>query len=51
MAYIECNVSCSDIIKNWKEYAEFLADVVTVSVVPIVTLVIGFYFGSEKKNE
>ena len=51
MPYIECNVSCSDIIKNWKEYAEFLADVVTVSVVPIVTLVIGFYFGSEKKNE
>lgn len=34
-----------------RTYAGFLTCVVTVSLAPIVTLVICFYFGSEQKNE
>ncbi|MDQ3674416.1 MAG: hypothetical protein M3365_08580 [Gemmatimonadota bacterium] len=32
----------------WKESAEFLLQVLTTTVLPIVTLVLGYYFGTAK---
>ena len=36
--------------KDWEEPAKFLLSVVTSVLLPIVTLVLGYYFGSENKK-
>ena len=35
---------------NWKEPAEFLAGIVSSVLLPVVTLVLGYYFGKEKNE-
>ena len=38
---------CKSAVADWKDMASVLLNVVAVAVLPIVTLVLGFYFGSE----
>lgn len=35
---------------DWKEPAEFLAAIVSSVLLPVVTLVLGYYFGKEKSE-
>ncbi|UCH46505.1 MAG: hypothetical protein JSU95_10260 [Betaproteobacteria bacterium] len=35
---------------NWKEPAEFLVGIVSSVLLPVVTLVLGYYFGKEKNE-
>jgi hypothetical protein len=35
----------------WKEPAEFLLQVLTTAVLPIVTLVLGYYFGTQAAED
>ena len=48
-----CNTSantkdCTALLDLWGRQAENLLNVVTVAILPIVTLMLGFYFGTEK---
>ncbi len=36
---------------DWKEPAEFLVAIVSSVLLPVVTLVLGYYFGKEKSDE
>jgi hypothetical protein len=37
--------------KDWKKPADFLLTVVSSVLLPVVTLVLGYYFGSEEKKK
>jgi len=39
---------CEKAVLIWKDMASVLLNVVSVAILPVVTLVLGFYFGSEK---
>jgi uncharacterized membrane protein len=41
----ECNVEA------WKPMAEFMLGVISSVMLPVVTLVLGFYFGTEKSKQ
>ncbi|MEQ8332860.1 hypothetical protein [Nisaea sp.] len=41
---------CQTKIGHWLELAKFMLEVISVAVLPVVTLVIGFYFGSERSK-
>lgn len=47
-----CNegTDCAAPIGYWLELAKFMLEVISVAVLPVVTLVIGFYFGSERSK-
>ncbi|MEM0915996.1 MAG: hypothetical protein AAGK09_15480 [Planctomycetota bacterium] len=39
---------CAPDVELWSKQADYLLTIVSTAVVPIVTLMLGFYFGSEK---
>lgn len=41
-------VNCPSATESWDKQAELLKDLIVTAVVPIVTLMLGFYFGTEK---
>ena len=42
-------VTCS--AETWKAKADFMLTVISSVMLPVVTLVLGFYFGTEKSKE
>lgn len=47
----ECsNLECAPETALWDMQAEYLMSLIFTAVVPIVTLMLGFYFGSEKSS-
>lgn len=40
--------ACTTLWTSWDNQAENLLNVITVAILPIVTLMLGFYFGTEK---
>ena len=43
--------SCTGDESAWNQQAELLMSLIVTAVVPVVTLMLGFYFGSEKAND
>lgn len=43
----DSGVGCANAVGEWKDMASVLLNVVAVAILPVVTLVLGFYFGSE----
>lgn len=40
--------SCTALLSSWDKQAETLLNVITIAILPIVTLMLGFYFGTEQ---
>lgn len=48
----ECTApNCLGDESAWNQQAELLMSLIVTAVVPVVTLMLGFYFGSEKAND
>ena len=41
---------CGELIGSWDKKADNLLEIITTAVIPIVTLMLGFYFGTEKSG-
>lgn len=50
---LECDEAgkCTDAIEAWKDLSGVLLNIVSVVILPVVTLVLGFYFGSQKSKQ
>ena len=46
----EAPENCGLPVEYWKEMLSGLLNIVTVAVLPVATLVLGFYFGSDKSK-
>ncbi len=47
----DCNSKeCKPAIDIWNQQSEYILNLIVTAVVPIVTLMLGFYFGSEKSS-
>ena len=42
---------CADAMESWKALSAVLLKIVSVVILPVVTLVLGFYFGSRKAKQ
>lgn len=50
---VNCPASenCTDDLVLWKEQASFLLDAIASTILPVLTLVLGFYFGTQKEEQ
>lgn len=54
LAYGKCldltDPKCVDVVAAWKAQIELVQDLIVTAVLPIVTLMLGFYFGTESSR-